>query len=313
MAAGGLHISISAEPVVQIGSLVISNSMLTSLVVSVVLITFAVAVRTQIKESGKPTGLQNLAEMIVEGLNNLVQGVTGSQKKTRHFFPLIASFFLVILLNNWLGLFPGVGTIGYIHKEDESKEHAMLAPSSATLDPVQVQASTEISQTETHEDVEVDTTLQQEAAEGEATGTVEYIEEGSHETFVPYLRAGTADLNTTLALAIVSVFMTQVFGYSYLKLGYFSKFFNFSSPIAFMIGLLEAVLEMAKVVSFAFRLFGNIFAGEVLLAVISFLVPVIVPMPFYGLEVAVGAIQALVFAMLSVVFFNMATLGHEEH
>jgi len=80
----------------------------------------------------------------------------------------------------------------------------------------------------------------------------------------------------------------------------------------FFVGLLETVLEFAKIMSFAFRLFGNIFAGEVLLAVMMFLVPVVVPMPFYGMELFVGFIQALVFSMLSLVFFNLATMGHEE-
>lgn len=305
MAAGGLHISISAEPIAEVGGLVISNSMFTSLIVSVVLIAFALAVRGQIKTQGKPSGLQNFAEMMIEGLYNLIHSVTGSHKKTRLFFPLITSFFLFILCNNWLGLFPGVGTIGYIH-QDDSTEHAQLAPSSIALESHQAYAAT-------HDelDVNVQTGLAEEEAEGLPTGTIEYSED--HATFIPYLRAGTADLNTTIALAIVSVFMTQVFGFSYLKFGYFSKYINFSSPVAFFIGLLELVLEFAKIISFAFRLFGNIFAGEVLLAVISFLAPLVVPMPFYGLEVAVGAIQALVFAMLSVVFFNMATVGHDDH
>ena len=83
--------------------------------------------------------------------------------------------------------------------------------------------------------------------------------------------------------------------------------------IMFFVGLLELISEIAKIISFAFRLFGNIFAGEVLLAVIGSLAALVVPMPFYGLEIFVGFIQALVFAMLSVVFFNMATLGHSDH
>ena len=80
----------------------------------------------------------------------------------------------------------------------------------------------------------------------------------------------------------------------------------------FFVGILEIISEFAKVISFTFRLFGNIFAGEVLLAVILALVPVIAPMPFYGLELFVGFIQALVFAMLSLVFFNMASESHEH-
>ncbi len=119
-----------------------------------------------------------------------------------------------------------------------------------------------------------------------------------------------------MALAIISVFATQVFGVMNLKLSYFKKFINFSSPINFAVGILELISEFAKIISFAFRLFGNIFAGEVLLAVISFIGGTYLffaPMPFYGLELFVGLIQALVFAMLSLVFFNMATQSHDNH
>ena len=131
--------------------------------------------------------------------------------------------------------------------------------------------------------------------------------------FIPILRGPTADLNTTIALALIAMTMVQVYGFKYQGFAYLKKFFDFSSPIAFFVGILELVSDISKVISFAFRLFGNIFAGEVLLTVISFLVPVIAPMPFYGLELFVGAIQGLVFMMLATVFMNMATLGHSDH
>jgi F-type H+-transporting ATPase subunit a len=150
-----------------------------------------------------------------------------------------------------------------------------------------------------------------ETEESEAAMVKTETEEGPE--LVPLFRAATADLNTTLALAIFSIVLTQIFGFQHLKLGYLKKFFNFSNPLMTFVGILELVSEFAKIVSFAFRLFGNVFAGEVLLAVMAFLVPVVVPMPFYGLELFVGFIQALVFAMLSLVFFNMATQSHDEH
>lgn len=247
--SAGPHVSLSAETIGSIGSFPITNSIFTSLVVSTILIGFALFARTKIKSTDKPTGLQNVVEMILEALFNLINGVTDNRKKATVLFPYIASFFLFIILNNWLGLVPGVGTIG-----------------------------------------------------------VEY-----HGHHVPLFRPGTADLNTTLALAVFSVVTTQFIGFKYLSFGYFTKYLNFSSPIMFFVGILEIISEFAKIVSFAFRLFGNIFAGEVLLVVISFLAPIIVPMPFYGLEIFVGMIQALVFAMLSLVFFNMATVSHDEH
>ena len=132
-----------------------------------------------------------------------------------------------------------------------------------------------------------------------------YINNGRE--FVPLLRGGTADLNITLGTAIVAVFMIQVFGYRSLGIKYFKKFINFSNPINFFVGFLELISEFAKIMSFSFRLFGNIFAGEVLLAVIAFLLPIFAPLPFIGLEIFVGFIQALVFATLTLVFVNIAT------
>ncbi len=137
-----------------------------------------------------------------------------------------------------------------------------------------------------------------------------------HET-VPLLRGATTDLNTTLALAIISVFSIQVWGLAQLGLPYFKKYINFSGPwylkpIYFFVGLLEIVSELAKILSFGFRLFGNIFAGEVLLSIMFGLVPLLIPGIFYGLELFVGFIQAFVFVMLSAVFLKMAGEGHEE-
>lgn len=128
-----------------------------------------------------------------------------------------------------------------------------------------------------------------------------------HGALVPFFRAPTADLNTTLALAIVSVVLVQYYGLKTFGTRYLSKFFTLKNPMLTFVGLLEFVSEIAKVVSFAFRLFGNIFAGEVLLVVTSSLIPIIVPIPFYGLELFVGLIQAVVFSMLTLVFLNMAT------
>ena len=251
--AAGPHVSLAAENIFHIGEFSITNSIFTSLLVSLILITFAAIARTKIKPTDKPGGFQNFVELIIESLLGMIESVTGNRKKAFEFFPYIATFFLFILLNNWLGLLPGVGTIGFLHE---------TIPGTA---------------------------------------------------LTPLLRPGTADLNTTIALATLSVFLTQVIGFKYLKFSYFTKFINFSSPIMFFVGILETISEFAKIISFAFRLFGNIFAGEVLLVVVSFLVPLLVPMPFYGLEIFVGFIQALVFAMLSLVFFNMATISHDDH
>jgi F-type H+-transporting ATPase subunit a len=303
--AAELHISISAEKLFSIGGLDITNSMFTSVVVSFILILFAFIVNSKLKKTSKPSGLQNFAEMIIEALHEFVHGVTGDLKKTRLFFPFISTFFLVIILNNWLGLIPGVGTVRLLVNEEtsieteyEADEHSLSIVDSAHASETEIEHET-TTNNQDNEDIEHDTTEETDAHHG--------------PTAVPIFRPGTADINTTLAFAIISLVLTQIFGVKYLKLGYFKKFINFSSPIMFFVGILELISEFAKIVSFAFRLFGNIFAGEVLLVVMAFLFPLILPMPFYGLEIFVGFIQALVFSMLTLVFFNMATVSHEEH
>lgn len=291
--AQGLHISISAEPLTTIGGLTISNSIFTSLIVSFLLIAIAFIARSSIKDERRPQGLQNFFEWVVESLFGLVEGIAGSKKKAKAFFPFIATFFLFILLNNWFGLLPGVGTIGFI--EGKNTEHAQLQESGLELESSKAYAS-------------------EPAEEHSPEAETAMMEENEHgSVFVPYLRAGTADLNGTLALGLISIVVTQFFGFRYLGLSYLKKYFNFSNPIMFFVGILELISEFAKIISFAFRLFGNIFAGEVLLVVMLMLGKVIIPMPFYGLEIFVGFIQALVFAMLSLVFFNMATIGHDDH
>lgn len=140
-----------------------------------------------------------------------------------------------------------------------------------------------------------------------------YQEHHGESVLVPLLRGGNADLNSTLALALVSAIATHATAFR--RLGFFrhvGKFLNFRSPIGFFVGLLEIVSEFAKVLSFSFRLFGNIFAGEVLLLIVASLVPYLAPLPFFGLELFVGLVQALVFATLTLVFLQLAT-AEERH
>lgn len=127
------------------------------------------------------------------------------------------------------------------------------------------------------------------------------------------LRSPSSDLNFTLAIAVSTVISIQLFGIA--GLGFFryaKRFINFSSPLKFFVGLLELIGEAAKIVSFSFRLFGNIFAGEVLLIVVYFLAPYVLPLPFMFLEIFVGFIQALVFSMLTLVFLKIATVEVEH-
>lgn len=240
-----MEISIAAEKITQIYGFPITNTLILAWIAMGILVLFGAA--ATYKLNPVPGKLQNFAEAVIEKLYGFIKGVIGTDKDTDRVFPFIVTFFVFILLSNWLGLVPGVGTIGFGGIHD------------------------------------------------------------GHHVLVPFLRAPASDLNTTLAFAIISVIITNVFGVA--AIGFFKysgKFISFKSPLSFFVGMLESVAEVAKIISFSFRLFGNVFAGEVLLIVIAALVPYIAPLPFLGLEIFVGFIQALVFSMLTLVFIKVA-------
>ncbi len=159
------------------------------------------------------------------------------------------------------------------------------------------------------------------------------IEEGDHgKAFIPYLRGGTADLNTTIALAVMAVVGANIFGIfsigiwktlnKYVNLKALGGIFKtvrkdptviVVAPITFFVGLIEIIGEFAKIASLSFRLFGNIFAGEVLLASMAALMAYFVPVPFLFLEILVGVVQALIFSILLVVYFTISAIDHDEH
>ena len=135
---------------------------------------------------------------------------------------------------------------------------------------------------------------------------------------LPFVRVPSTDLNMTLTLALIAFVMIQFIGFKALGIGYLSKFFAFGtlfkSPLGGIdvaVGLLELIGDFAKILSFSFRLLGNIFAGSILLFVMSFLVPIL-PWPFFILEFFVGVIQALVFALLTAIFMSLATISHHH-
>ena len=292
-----MHVSVAAETLFKLGPLPITNSLLVTFMVSVLLVLIAVKISSSIKSV--PSRFQSLFEIVIEALLSLIEGVAG-KKQGREIFPLLATFFLFIILGNWSGLIPGVGSIGFYEEVKPEEESAILPDQNAVYaESVAVNRNTE-----TNDVVEVTENSNEETAVESAES------ETSHEVFVPIFRGATADLNTTIALALISVFMIKYYGLKHLKLKYLKKFFDFSNPINAFIGILELVSDFSKIISFAFRLFGNIFAGEVLLTVISFLIPFLVPLPFIGLEIFVGFIQALVFTMLTLVFISMATAHH---
>ena len=159
------------------------------------------------------------------------------------------------------------------------------------------------------------------------------IEQGEHGLlFVPFLRGATADINTTISLAVMAVVGANLFGVFSIGIWKtFNKYVNLKvlggiftnirkdptiiivAPITFFVGLIEVVGEFAKIASLSFRLFGNVFAGEVLLASMAALVAYIIPIPFLFLEILVGVIQALIFSILLVVYFTIGASDHDEH
>jgi len=297
-----LHISLSAEKIFSIGSFPVTNSLLSTWIVMAILIIFALSVNKSV--SMVPSNLQSIAEMIISGLYSFFESVMGHHIKKS--FAVIASLFFFIIVANWLGLLPGVGTIGF-YEEVKTENLTHATPAVQETAPYSIEPAIE-EVTDVHA---VPTSNEEKIGVQSDKKTTEAVTSHSSKKFVPLLRGATADLNMTIALAIVAFFAIQYFGFATLGIHYSRRFFNFSNPIMFFVGLLEIVSDLSKVISFAFRLFGNIFAGEVLLAVIAFLMPFIAPMPFLMLELFVGFIQALVFSTLTAVFINVA-VAHEE-
>lgn len=258
-----------------------------------------------------PTGFYNFFEWIVEGAYGYVEGAAG--KWAKNFFPFFMTFVLIIVIANWLELVPGVDSIG--KWEDLGHHRVELAEEAAEAEGHHL----------TEEEIHA---IEEEAKEdgGKQSGLFLLRAEEGEEAgwqIVPFVRAAATDLNFTLGFALISVFMTQYYGVRALGAGYFKKFFNFNadaiakSPLSLMdvaVGLLELISEFGKILSFAFRLFGNVFAGQVLLFIIGFLLP-FAHLAVTGFEFLIGLIQALIFAVLTLTFMAGATVSHhgDEH
>jgi F-type H+-transporting ATPase subunit a len=242
----GIHVAIAAEKLGEWFGIPITNTLLMSWFVVIVLggLAFFVYRRTSLI----PGRLQSLFELLVEGILKFMEDTLESKELARKYFPLIVTIFIFVFVGNLMEFIPGVGPIGMWH----------------------------------------------------------VAEDGSRE-LVPLFRSMNTDLNMTLALAIISFLTIEISGIVVIGFfKYFSRFFNFHSFIGFIVGIIEFVSEMIRLVSFSFRLFGNIFAGEVLLAVIAFFVPVLMPVPFMAFELFVGFMQAGIFAVLTLFFLKLA-------
>ena len=306
------HIQLPAEPITS-GTLFadfkITNTMVTTWLAVLVLLAMSFLATRRLKDV--PTGMQNFFELIVEGFLSLAESVAGPGK-ARKFLPLVLTIFLFIVTANWMGILPGFGTIGRIESVEEVVHHLQEGDEEVDLNDVRLQVFDGDGSfgIVPFGSVEDEITAQEFEEHGVEAGQQAGL-------LVPFLRSANTDVNTTLAIALVAMIMVHFWGFTTLGFfGHLGKFLNFKAgPIGLFVGILEAISEVARVISFTFRLFGNIFAGEVLLVAMAFLLPLVGIIPFLGLELFVGVIQAFIFSMLTLVFASMATVSHgaEEH
>ncbi|MBI4928236.1 MAG: F0F1 ATP synthase subunit A [Anaerolineae bacterium] len=288
------HIQVAPEKVGEhplftlpvIGDFYLTNTLIMLVLVMLIIIGLAWAVRQSVRSgSMEPKGIAGAMEALIEVIYNLTESSAGKYAKT--IFPWFATILIFVLVGNFMKLTPIVETFGFIHEAKEGG-HALqeLWPGAYNILPGEVH-------------------------EGEKGYLV-----------TPFFRGIPTDLNFTLALALISVFMVQVVGVRAQGARYFLKFFNvvnlfkkpFFGAMDFLVGLLELISEFSKILSFTFRLFGNMFAGAVLLFLVGSLIPVFLQSFVVLFEVFVGAIQAFVFGMLTMVFMAQATQGHgDEH
>lgn len=278
----------------------VSNSLIITWTAMVLLIVLSFAATRKMELV--PSGTQNLMEAIIEALNNLVTDVAG--ERGSRFFPYVATIFLFVLFANTLGLVPGFGSIGIWHEVVDEAGHA-----ERELFPIFRAPSADLNLTFSLAIVSV--LMTQVFGVGAAAYYQRYR--------VKNIKNEPLRLGVNLFWGII---------------GYFSRFINLGKWIDFVkallglrprkgmgglliwgfmdvfMGIIELFSEVMKILSFSFRLWGNIFAGEVLLIVMAYLFAQILPLPFYFLELFVSFIQAFVFAILTLMFMTMATMPH---
>ncbi len=283
-----IHISIAPETLFMVGPVHVTNSLLTMFIVMGILLIGGAAIARSAKLV--PGRWQGLFEVAAAFILELVEG-TGGKTFGRRIFPLIGGIFIFIAIANYSGVLPGVGTIGFYHTEPavagEAAHEGEVAAVSDTM---------------------------------EGVGVVEdaALAEEPHKVLVPLLRAPNADLNMTLAMALVTFTTVQILGIRAHGVG--GRIKHMADP-PFLLPI-EIISEFGRIISLSARLFGNVFAGEVLLGVMYALanavkiaiVPLFVPVIFIFLELLFGTIQALVFALLTAIYITMAAgdHGHDE-
>lgn len=283
------HIQVAPEFITEplfslpvIGEFRLTNTLMASFISFVILMIMAFFVNRALKSGNQvPKGFAGALEAVIEALYNLAESTAG--KHAKKIFPWFATIVLVVLLANWMEMIPGVDSFGWLEHSEHGHAAVTLAGNIKAI------------------------------VAGEA-------HEGAGYIVTPFVRVASTDLNFTVALALIAVVMTQVFGFQAHGFGYLLKFFNvtnlfkkpFFGAMDFLVGFLELISELSKILSFSFRLFGNIFAGSVLLFLVGAMIPYFMQSMILVFEFAIGLIQALVFGMLTLVFMTQAMSGHGE-
>ena len=276
----GIKIHLAPEVIGTFLGIPITSTLMTVWLTMAILIGIAILIHFRL--SPVPNKLQSIFETIIGGVFNYMADVLESKVLAKRFFPLVMTIFIFILTMNWVGLLPGVDSVGF-YGESESHEKVVETSAPHIDDP-----------SKPHEE---ETTM---IGQEESAAIV--------SKFIPFFHPPATDLNITIGFAIVAFVSIELAGVFMLGLfKYGGKFINFKSPLAFVIGLIELLSEMARLISFSFRLFGNIFAGKTLILVIMFLTtPYFVPVPLIAYEFFVGFIQAFIFAILTLYFIKLA-------
>jgi F-type H+-transporting ATPase subunit a len=309
------------------GEFRITNTMFTSWIVVIALIIIGFFIRRGI--SLVPSGFAGVAEAAVMGFYGFIEQAAGPEN-ARKFFPLVATIFFFVLVSNYSGLLPVFNVIGRAVDEDHAHTPTVTELKQAEIAGIQLSLvplkANDKARVDSHGDdhsratggdslsvsARPDTVVSTSPSSGDEEVTYGVIE--------PALRSAMSDMNAPLAIAIYSFIFVEIWGLQALGISYLKKFFAWdfykkggSGVIDIFVGILEFVSELSRIVSFTFRLFGNIFAGEVLLLMMTFLVPFLLTDVFYMLELFVGLVQAFVFAMLTTVFAATAVTAHGDH
>lgn len=302
-----MNIPLAAEEIFSIGGFPITNAVILAVIVTIIIAIVAMMLRVKLSYAN-PGKFQIVVESLVQYLYNLVGGVMGDAK-AKTMFGFVFTFFVFVLFSNLLALTPLVPSTVVDH--GHHGEEGEIADDHEELEVMMEEAEhadNSVSEEDEHATKEVSFSTCWETKECVlTTGGVKIFEEKAH-----VFRAPASDINMPLALALISVITTNVLGFKYLGFGYIKKYISFKGPIEFIVGILEIVSELGKIISFAFRLFGNIFAGEVLLVILTGISVGAATLPFLMFELFVAIIQAFVFFMLTTMFIGLATTHHDH-